>query len=355
MQLSTDTRIHLDVPEGAYSGDIPLVAVTRGEYLGSLHRGVAAVADPSGEAVLALGDIGQPAFLRSAAKPFQVMPAILSGGIDRFGISERELSVLCASHSGEPCHMEAVLSVLDKIGVGEEALHCGVHPPMHEPTAQARVRAGIAPSPVCNNCSGAHTGMLAACRAMGWPLDSYERREHPLQVMTLEIVGAFAGMEAERITYGTDNCRVPTFRLPVIRAAQAFARLAGGQGVCADLASAAERVVQAMTAYPEMVGGEHRFDSDLMSAAHGTIVAKGGADGFQGVGIIPRRLGLAMKISDGNARAIPPAVMRILAGLDATGPLALSQLDDYVETPVQSNQAGPVGRIIPVFSFGGGA
>jgi L-asparaginase II len=283
------------------------------------------------------------------------MPAILSGGVDTFGIDERELSVLCASHNAEPRHMETVLSVLDKIGVGEDALHCGIHPPMHEPTADAMIRAGIEPSPVCNNCSGAHAGMLVACRAMGWPLDGYEQRDHPLQVMTFEIIAAFAGMEVEAITYGTDNCRVPTFRLPVIRSAQAFARLTSGEGVTAELARAAERIVHSMTAYPEMVGGEERFDTDLMREAGGTIVAKGGADGFQGVGIVPRHLGLALKISDGNARAIPATVMRILTGLDAITPEVLHALEDYVETPIESNQAGPVGRIAPIFSFGGGA
>jgi L-asparaginase II len=354
MHGSGNARVHIDLPDGAYAGDVPLAAVMRGTYLGSLHRGVAVVADASGQLVLALGDVQQPAFLRSAAKPLQVIPAILSGGVDRFGLTERELAVLCASHNAEPRHMEAVLSVLEKIGVGEDALHCGVHPPLHEPTAAARLRAGIEPSPVCNNCSGAHAGMLVACRAMGWPLDSYERRDHPLQVMTFEIVAAFAGMKIEEIAYSTDNCRVPTFRLPLIRAAQAFARLSGGQGVSSDLALAAERVVQAMTAYPEMVGGDHRFDTDLMRAAEGAIVAKGGADGFQGLGIVPRRQGLAMKISDGNARAIPPAVMCILTWLKAITPEGLSQLVEYVETPVEGNQAGPVGLITPVFSLGGG-
>jgi L-asparaginase II len=301
-----------------------------------------------------MGDVEQPIFLRSAAKPFQVMPAILSGGVDRFGISDRELSVLCASHNGEPRHMEAVLAVLDKIGAGENALHCGIHPPMHQPTAEARIRAGIEPSPVCNNCSGAHAGMLVACRAMGWPLESYEQPDHPLQVMIFEIVASFAGMEVGQITYGTDNCRVPTFRLPLIRAAQAFACLASGDGVAPNLAQAARRVVRAMTAYPEMVGGENRFDTDLMRAAQGAIVAKGGADAFQGLGIVPRRLGLALKISDGNSPAVPSAVMRILTGLGVVPSEALSALRDYAETPVQSNQAGSVGRIVPIFSVGGG-
>jgi L-asparaginase II len=329
-----------------FAGDKPLVAIMRGAFVGSLHRGTAAAVRADGEVVFALGNIEQSVFLRSAAKPFQVMPAILAGAIDRFGIEERELAVLCASHSGEPRHQEAVLSVLGKIGLDESALHCGVHPPLHEPTAADRQRRGIAPSPVCNNCSGAHAGMLAACVARGWPVDTYGAPDHPLQRETLQILAAFAALEPDEIAMAGDNCHVPAFRLPVRAAASAFARLATSSGVESRLRDAAARVTGAMTAYPEMVGGDDRFDTDLMRSCRGSLVAKGGAEGFQGIGT-RSGIGLALKVSDGNARAIPPAVLRILSAFGAAP--EDSALDGYREPEYRDREGEVVGRAVPIF------
>lgn len=352
MNLTTSTPVRIDVPDGAFAGDEPLVAVERGGFVGSLHRGTIAIADPKGDVSLAVGDVRQPVFLRSAAKPFQVMPAVLSGGIERFGLTQQELAILCASHAAEQRHIDTVLAVLDKIGLPEDALRCGTHPPIHVATAESRIRAGLAPSPVCNNCSGAHTGMLVACRAMGWPIDTYGEPSHPLQVMTREILGAFTDIPAEAIEYGIDNCAVPAFHLPLDRAAVAFARLATGDQVPAHLAAAAATVRDAMMAHPWMIGGEDSFDSHLMDVAGGTLVCKGGAEGFQGVGMLEGSLGLAIKISDGNARAIPPAVLRVLTHLNVLPTTSMHRLTQFSE-PVSRNVPGEIiGRLVPVFSLG---
>ncbi len=353
MMFSAETQVQIEVPEAAFAGDEPLVAVLRGRYVGSLHRGMLAVAAPDGQLALAIGDTRQPAFLRSAAKPFQVMPALLSGGIDRFGITERELAVLCASHNAEPRHIEAVLAVLAKIGLPEDALRCGAHPPLHEETARQRYRAGLEPTQVCNNCSGAHAAMLVACRANGWDIADYGDPTHPLQQLTREIIGAFAGVPARDVQYAIDNCAVPTFRLPLGRAARAFARLGRPAAIGNELVTAAVRVIRAMTSYPEMVAGEDRFDSDLMRAARGTIAAKGGAEGFQGMALLSTGLGLAMKVSDGNPRAVPPAVLPVLTRLGALDSAQLAELDRYREPFVHNRQDEEVGRLVPVFHPGG--
>lgn len=353
MDLSLLTPAHIEVPDNAFARDAPLVAVLRGSYVGSLHRGSIAVVDPSGGQKLAIGNPAERVFLRSTAKPFQVMPAILGGAIERYGITSEELAVLCASHGGEPRHTEAVLSVLTKIGLDESALRCGTHPPLNEEAARRRSHAGIEPTPLCNNCSGAHAGMLLACRVHHWPYGHYGAPGHPLQRMIREVVATFAGLDISEVGIAIDNCAVPTFRLPLTTAALAFARLATGEGLDPRLAEAAELIVESMTAHPEMVGGEDRFDTDLMRATAGAIVAKGGAEGFHGIGLPTQRLGTAMKISDGNARAIPPVAMRIVEHLAAIDRHALSELARYREPEVHNLQGELVGRLTPVFSFGG--
>jgi L-asparaginase II len=351
MSLSVVRSVSSVLKDRELAGDVRLVEVFRGEYVNNVHRGIVVVRDTSGSDVLSLGDDEQPVFLRSAAKPFQVMPAVLSGGIERFGISDRELAVLCASHHAEPYHVEAVLSVLAKLGLDESYLHCGVHPPTDEDTAKMRWRQGIEPSPVCNNCSGAHTGMLLACRAEGWPIDRYEQPEHPLQRRTRDILATFAGLESAEVQLATDNCAVPTFRLPMSNGAQAFARLASPERLPAGLAEAAGRIVAAMTAYPQMIGGTHSWDTALMRAAKGEVVSKGGADGFQGMGRTGSGIGIAIKISDGNGRVIPAVALAVLRHLDLLDPRAISALREYEDGEIRSHCGGLVGSIKPCMRF----
>jgi L-asparaginase II len=343
--------VTVHVPDETFAGDVPLVAVMRGQYVGSLHRGTFAVCDVDGGTVLSAGDVSQRVFLRSAAKPFQVMPAVLSGAIDRFRLTQEETAVLCASHNAEPVHVAAVLSALGKAGLGEDALRCGAHAPLDAGAAADLVRSGQAPTAVCNNCSGAHTGMLLACVANGWPLERYGDPDHPLQRMTREIVATFAGVAMAEVQMATDNCAVPTFRLPVQSAARAFARLVSPHGLGRDLEAAAAIVTEAMTACPHMVAGEDRFDTDLMVQGRGSIVAKGGAEAFEGIGLIECRLGIALKISDGGSRATAPASMAVLDALHALSAGAREALTKYGRPEVLNARGERVGRIEPVFSI----
>lgn len=336
-----------------FAGDERLIEVVRGDFVESVHRGAIAVVDGSGAVIAEIGDVQHHVFLRSGAKPFQVMPALLAGGVERFGITERELAVMCSSHNGEPRHVAAVQSVLTKLGLDEQALHCGIHPPLSVEAAADRWRNGLEPTPACNNCSGAHAGMLLACSAAEWPIHDYGEASHPVQRRIREVVAAFAGITESELGQATDRCAVPTFRLPLARAAVMFARLGSGHGVSNSLAGAARSVSRAMMTYPEMVGGEHRLDSDLMAAAAGELVAKGGAEGFQGLGAVNAGLGVALKISDGGALAATTATMRAVEDLKLLAHDALRSLDEYRAPRVLSLRGEVVGRIIPTFHLNG--
>jgi L-asparaginase II len=194
--------------------------------------------------------------------------------------------------------------------------------------------------------------MLLACLAGGWPIDSYGDPDHPLQIQTREVLAAFSGLSPDRVEFGIDNCAVPTFRIPAARAATAFARLATGQRVSSDLRHSAQRVVRAMTRHPEMVAGDERFDTDLMAAAKGEVVCKGGAEGFQGIGIPGAGFGVAVKITDGNARAIPPVAMRLLTVIGALPQSANDALQRYSEPELRNHLGEQVGRLVPLFRAG---
>lgn len=210
----------------------PMVEVTRGSLVESAHRGAIAVVDDGGHLVASLGSAGQPFFARSCAKPFQALALVCSGAADAFGVTEAELAVVCASHSGEPEHVALVESVLAKADVSASMLACGVHPPFDSAARTALATRGVAPSALHNNCSGKHAGMLALSRHLGLPLDGYTDPDHGVQVAIHRLFAYLAGLEPSELRIAVDGCTAPTFSLPLRAFALSLARLAAyGEGL----------------------------------------------------------------------------------------------------------------------------
>jgi L-asparaginase II len=240
-----------------------------------------------GALVVSFGDPSVTASLRSSAKPLQALP--LARAYPELG--EQELAIAAASHYGTECHVEAVRSLLAATGGSEDELDCGS-------------QEGRPPQPIYDNCSGKHAGMIATCRAHGWPVAGYRHPEHPLQRLLLHEVAAAAELDPAEVGTGIDGCGVVAFAIPLERAALAFARLESLDG--------GDRVANAMRAHPVLVGGEGATDTMLMQSHPGAI-AKGGADGLLCAG--GRGTGLALKVADGNSRALRPALAALAAGL----------------------------------------
>jgi L-asparaginase II len=289
--------------------DIPLAAVRRGELVESVHRGRLAVYDPEGIVLEAFGDPEAYVYLRSSAKPFQALPLVLSGTADAFGLTDEELAVACASHNAEEFHLAAVRSILEKAGLSEDDLQSGTHPPMYGPEAEKMVRRGDDPRPIHSNCSGKHAGMLAVCVHEGYETLSYRDPGHPLQRRILGLVADVCGLEEDEILLASDNCGVPAFALPLRRFATGLARIATGEELPDELVEAALHVRNAMRAYPFMVAGTERLDTELMERTH--LLVKGGAEAVLAVGN-PEGWGLVLKISDGSQRAVRPAALAAL-------------------------------------------
>ncbi len=330
----------------------PLVEVTRGGRVESIHFGAVAVVDASGRLVAHVGDPDRIAYLRSTAKPFQLLPLVEAGGADRFGFAERELAVMAASHSGEPRHVQTVQAILDKIGLGENALQCGAHWPLSEASARALRETGREPTPIYNNCSGKHAGMLAQCIQQGLSTHDYLDPSHPVQGAILQTLAELSGLAPGAIDVAIDGCSAPCFGMPLRACALAFARLADPAALPEARRRAALRIVGAMTAYPEMVGGEGRLDTDLMRAARGRVASKGGAEGYQGAALPSRGLGIAIKIADGNGqRGCGPVVVETLRQLGALDDAALDQLRGHHGSVVKNHRGLEVGEVKPAFKL----
>nr|MBA2671377.1 asparaginase [Gemmatimonadota bacterium] len=253
-----------------------LVEVFRGPVLESSHRIHAAVVDSNGRLRAWVGDPDMATFFRSSAKPFQALPLVTHGAMDRFGITLEELAICCGSHSGDARHVEVVTGLLRKIGLDGEALACGPHPPFDQSSRRTLAEAGLEPVRVHNNCSGKHAGMLALARVHGWDTEGYHRPEHPVQRRLLSEVARWVEMPEEALALGTDGCGVVCFGLPLRQMAVAYARLAGA---ARNGDHDPTFVVGAMTSYPEMVAGRGRICTDLMKQTTGRVFAKVGAEG----------------------------------------------------------------------------
>jgi len=308
----------------------------------SVHRVSIAVADASGRLHASSGNPDLVTFARSAIKPFQAVPLIELGVADRFELSQPELALCCASHSGEEYHTEAARSILRRCGVDEAVLACGPHAPFHEPSASKLAESGQVPGRIHNNCSGKHAGMLALARSQGWPVSGYQEPSHPVQLTMLETVARWVGLAEGEIPIAVDGCGVATFALSLRRMALAFARFAAAvrRG---DAAPA--RVFEAMTRFPEYVAGSGRLCSALMRAAEGRLIAKTGAEGVYCAAIPAQGLGVALKVEDGAKRAAEPAIVTILEALGELSSEATASLAAFAFPVIRNTRGEEVGRI----------
>jgi L-asparaginase II len=340
-----------------------LVEVTRGDRVESRHRGSIAVVLSSGEITSSFGDADEFAFIRSAAKPFQLAPFVASGRFDAYDFPNptESLAIMAASHSGEDRHVRTVQAILRAGGLTREVLACGVHAPFDVETAQRLIRDGEPLTPLRHNCSGKHAAMALHAKAAGWPIETYWEPDHPVQQLALDTVALMSGVARSEIATATDGCGVVSFGLPLRGLALAFARLADPASVPDPaLRSAFQRIRDAMMAHPELVGGDRRdVDTALMRSAPGRIVSKWGAEGIQGVGLLEglrgsgKPAGLALKIEDGDRsrRARHVASCEALRQLGVLDPQALERLAEYASPPVVDPRGDPAGMVRPVFAL----
>jgi L-asparaginase II len=324
-----------------------IIDVTRGTLVESRHRCIAAVAGPDGGVVRSWGDIEQPIYGRSAIKPLLALALVETGAADAFGLGDAEIALACASHSGEPRHVETVRAWLRRIGLSAADLECGAHMPYDEPSMRALVAAGQAPDATHNNCSGKHTGFLTTAVHLGEPTRGYIRYEHPVQQRLLGVLEQTCGLDLSAAPRGVDGCGIPTIGIPLGNTAMAMARLADPVELPPERAMAAKRVVAAMMAEPYMVGGRGEFASVLMEGAAGKLALKPGAEGVY-AGILPGLgLGICVKAEDGTSRAAQVAVGQILEELGVFTAAERRALADRLTPPVLNRIGLEVGRIRP--------
>ncbi|MCF8008356.1 MAG: asparaginase [Halanaerobiales bacterium] len=322
----------------------------RNKIIESKHRGDIAVVNPEEKLLFFTGDPDKITYLRSAAKPFQILPVINSGAADYFNFSNKEIAVMSASHNGEQEHVNTVRSILKKIKVNEKRLNCGIHDPYNKDAAHQLYLNGDKPTEIHNNCSGKHAALLALSKYNEWDLENYILKEHPVQQLVLETISDVTNTKKNDIYIGEDGCGVVVFGLSIKKMSYGFARLANPEYLPIKYKEAAQRVVESIKDHPYMIGGKDRFNTELINIMGNKLTAKMGAEGVFGIGIF-NQYGICIKVEDGNSRAIPPVVIDLLKKLKIIDKKELNKLSKYQKSLVKNHHKHVVGDIKSILNL----
>ncbi len=301
------------------------VRLLREGIIESRHIVHAAVCDERGRVLSVAGNAETATFIRSALKPFQALAVTTTGTLERYELSDRDLAIITSSHKGTIEQVRQVFNILWRVDIDPSLLQCPIPPGKR--------------SPLEYNCSGKHSGMLAVCQQRGWPLNNYLQRKHPVQQLILNKVAEILQMPAEEFISVRDDCGVPTYLMQLGQMASLYARLASGGNL--DM----ERIVRAMTHYPEMVAGDGEFDTELMRLTPGELVSKSGAEGVQCVGMLGEGMGLAIKVIDGAKRAKYAVAIHLLQQLGWIAPSVAEALGEKFLTFDQYKRLEVIGEL----------
>ncbi|WP_102273691.1 asparaginase [Cytobacillus massiliigabonensis] len=328
-----------------------LVDVYRGRRIESSHCGHIAVVNSTGELLYSAGDPYRVTYARSSVKPIQAIPVVETGAADYYELSAPDLSLCCASHSGEAQHTDRVQSILKRAGMNDEALQCGTHIPHAQDTYKSLLAQGKDLTPLYNNCSGKHSGMLITAKFMDETVEDYYLPDHPVQQRILQTISEVTDYPLEKIEIGTDGCGVPVHALPLERLAYGFARMADSKTLGEKRASAVNRITEAMMDYPEMVGGTGRFCTDFMKESNGRLFGKAGAEGVYLIGDKETGIGIAIKMEDGNGRAVYPAALETLRQAGLMGEDQINRLMHHYRPVLKNARQESIGELVPAFTL----
>ena len=324
-----------------------LVNRRRGNAIESRHRGAVAVVDADGQIVLALGDVQQNVFPRSAIKFLQAIPFVESGAIARFGLDSRHVALACASHNGEPIHAGLASDWLDRIGLAQDDLECGAELPMHKATQFELMSEGRGPQRVHHNCSGKHLGLLSTCLVHGDATRDYRRYGHVAERRWFEVLEDIGQARVMQLPWGYDGCAIPSLALPLQRTARLMARFGQLERFEGERRGAVEAIHEALAEHPYLVAGKERLCTALMERLAPKLFVKVGAEGAYTATSVEHGLGLALKMDDGSdaaARVALGAALGALGLIDADDRRALG---DYLVPETFNSRGEVVGRTEP--------
>ena len=291
------------------SNNPPLQAtLIRGSNIESIHKIHAVITDKKGRVLMCAGNPEYKSFIRSALKPFQAIPFVSSGAASKINNDSKSIALACGSHSGSKFHVREAFKILWEYDIDTTNLKC--------PTSKT--------SALEHNCSGKHAAFLATCKKMNWPLDSYLKGNHPLQIEIFRIVSELLEIPISEMNAERDDCGAPTLYLKLIEMSKLYSLLSSSEN--AEL----EQISRAMTTNPIMISDTNKFDTEIIKASHGQVISKSGAEGIQCLCKVNEGIGLALKVEDGSKRAKHAVGLHLLKQLEWISDLRIQDIEEKV-------------------------
>lgn len=328
-----------------------LVNVTRSGIVESIYSGDIVVVNAQGKILVQKGDPMKFTYWRSAAKPVQALNVFLSGAFEKYKFTKKEIAVICSSHYGEDPHLEAVRSILKKIGADESYFRGGLATSLKTEYALELASKGITPSAILSDCSGKHSGMLAVCKHKGYSTSDYLAPEHKCQQEILEAISYMCQIDKKDIKIGIDGCSAPVHAMPLYNMALSYARFANPTDISDNYKNACTLIFDAMTSEPFMISGTDGFCTNLIKNTNKKLIGKVGAEGVYCIGVKDKNIGIAVKIESGSMAVLPVVVMKILNYLGLLTNEENIALSKYIKIENKNDNNLTVGFVETAFEF----
>lgn len=327
-----------------------LVEETRAGIKENLHIGVICGVNDQLQTVYQVGDDQHVTYYRSAAKPIQALPIFLTNIIEKYELTDREAALFTASHRGEAYHIEALESLMKKLPVKESDLFCPASYPLNQEPKEEMIRKGMNKRKLYHNCSGKHIGFITVCCELGYPVEGYWEKDHPLQQQIVNILSSLAEIPTSQIQTGMDGCGVPVFAIPINLMAVTYLKLACPDLIKDDqLRHAVKKMTKIMNNEYNIVASDHFICSKLLEDEN--IVAKGGAQGVYCFGLKKERLGFALKVLNGSEDVWPNIVAAILEQIGYDNKATISSLKSLRPSSIKNDAGHEVGCIKETFAL----
>jgi len=291
------------------SNNPPLQAtLMRGSNIESIHKIHAVITDKKGRVLMCAGNPEYKSFIRSALKPFQAIPFVSSGAASKINNDSKSIALACGSHSGSKLHSREAFKILWEHDIDIYNLKCPK----------------LKTSPLEHNCSGKHAAFLATCKKMNWPLESYLKGNHPLQIEIFRIVSELLDIPFSKINAERDDCGAPTLYLKLSEMSMLYSVLSSSDN------PELEQICRAITTNPVMISDNNKFDTEIIKFSHGQVISKGGAEGIQCLCKVNEGIGLALKVEDGSKRAKHAVSLHLLKQLEWISDLRIQDIEEKV-------------------------
>jgi L-asparaginase II len=324
---------------------VSLVEILRAGIVDCVHRGDIVVANSNGQILYKAGNADRLTFFRSSQKPFQAIALLETGIAEKYDLDLKEIALITASHSGEKEHIQVLEGMMKKIGINSDSLKCGIQEPFGKEAAMELVQKGEKATKMHCNCSGKHTGFIAASKILGLPVEDYDQPWSTIQQEVDKIISLFTRVKIEDLKKGVDGCGLPVHAVPLKNIAYSYANLCNPEFMLGKYKKSQNYIFSAMTMYPEMIAGKGRFDTALMKRFGDRLISKMGSGGLQCIGFPGKSVGIAIKIDDGSLKALPSITLEVLRKLKLISDDEVQEMKEYWKPDVKNLNGETVGEI----------